>query len=165
MLHPNRVSKAVFLDCAPISYVSEKQWEPPKILQAMRQVDLQAITQRNDANMMLKQSIPDSQMRMFLLTNLIHDAQAWKWRVNLDALQAHVYHIGGFETTSAHKAFEKPVLFLGGQKSFYLSEKYAKTIPDYFLNAEIEFVNNAGHWVHVEQPQAFVQTVRQFLKE
>ena len=37
-------------------------------------------------------------------------------------------------------------------------------IADLFPNGKVVTIKNAGHWVHAEQPEAFLQTVNAFLK-
>ena len=38
-------------------------------------------------------------------------------------------------------------------------------IQKQFPNAQLTTIKNSGHWVHAEQPLAFLEAVKQFLLE
>ncbi|ESS31491.1 hydrolase, alpha/beta fold family protein [Toxoplasma gondii VEG] len=67
------------------------------------------------------------------------------------------------EQRAAH-AFEGPALFLRGSNSQYVDVKRDwDTILRYFPNAEHRTVQNAGHWLHAEQPVQTAELINQFL--
>jgi pimeloyl-ACP methyl ester carboxylesterase len=57
-----------------------------------------------------------------------------------------------------------PTLFVKGENSDYITEKDIEEIKTYFENAEIKTISGAGHWVHAEQSEIFVRTVKEFLR-
>lgn len=63
-------------------------------------------------------------MRQFLLTNLVEQNGHYSWRVNLEAIVAHLDDIMSFPSFDA--AFEGPTLFLGGASSAYIRYKALK---------------------------------------
>jgi len=146
-----------------------KQWEPRKTIAALRSVDLDQVKDRSHVNQLLRDAIPNTQIRMFLLTNLQFNDKSnkWYWRVNLEALEAHIEDLGGFniDPTTLAKKFDKPVLFVSGQDSFYLQDpKYTNEIPRFFTQYKIEAIPKAGHWVHVDNPQAVLKCIREFIE-
>jgi esterase len=54
-------------------------------------------------------------------------------------------------------------LFVAGARSNYLQPEHEPGIRRLFPEARIIRIEGAGHWVHAEQPQAFLQTVIPFL--
>ena len=56
-----------------------------------------------------------------------------------------------------------PVLFLKGEKSEYIQEEDEELIYKIFPYADIELVPDAGHWMHAEQPEIFLQKVSDFI--
>lgn len=56
-----------------------------------------------------------------------------------------------------------PVLFIRGEESDYISDDCIPDIKQIFPMAEIVTIPQAGHWLHVEQPDLLVKTVRYFL--
>ena len=59
--------------------------------------------------------------------------------------------------------YEGPTLFLGGSNSNYIRQEDLPDILEHFPNYQIEFVQDAGHWLHAEKPEAVIQEVRRFL--
>lgn len=57
-------------------------------------------------------------VRQFLLTNLVEQNGHYAWRVNLEAISAHLDHIMSFP--SFNNTYEGPTLFLGGASSDYI---------------------------------------------
>ena len=54
-------------------------------------------------------------------------------------------------------------MFIVGGKSNYVLKDDTAAIKDRFPNANIHTVENAGHWVHAEQPEIVQQFVSDFL--
>lgn len=52
-----------------------------------------------------------------------------------------------------------------GERSGFLTPDAHEAISALFPLAEVRTVSNAGHWVHADQPAAFLKTVGNFLKE
>jgi pimeloyl-ACP methyl ester carboxylesterase len=56
------------------------------------------------------------------------------------------------------------VLFIKGENSNYIIDDDKRLIRNYYPNAVIKTIANAGHWVQAEQPKEFFNTVIGFLK-
>ena len=61
--------------------------------------------------------------------------------------------------------FEGETLFLKGENSGYISADEEPLIKAHFPNSEIATIANAGHWLHAENPIAFLEKVFSFLKK
>ena len=62
-----------------------------------------------------------------------------------------------------NETFNKPTLFIRGGRSNYIEDDDVPLIRQIFPQAEIATLPEAGHWVHVEAPEEFLQTVLNFL--
>ena len=61
--------------------------------------------------------------------------------------------------------FNKPVLFLKGEKSNYINIKTDKDlIRSYFPNSKILEIEGAGHWIHFDCPDLFFHKVVEWIK-
>ena len=77
------------------------------------------------------------------------------------------------------RSFDKPTLFVKGEKSKYINRKNTDLIKSYFPQSQLEIVLGTGHWgalsqlrlapemlsidvVHAEKPQEFQQLVSDF---
>ena len=56
-----------------------------------------------------------------------------------------------------------PVLWLAGADSRYIKPEYAAAMRALFPRVQLVRIKGAGHWVHSDQPQVFIATIRQFL--
>jgi pimeloyl-ACP methyl ester carboxylesterase len=58
--------------------------------------------------------------------------------------------------------YDKPCLFIRGERSDYVQDDDVEQIKIHFTKAQFASLPT-DHWVHVEQPQAFIRVVEQFL--
>jgi len=155
---PDMVERLVVVDIAPVSY-------PPHHLgmaQAMRALDLTGIKRRSEADAALAAAVPDAADRGFLLQNLVFDPEP-RWRLNLEAIERQMPTLAGFPTAPAEAVYQGPTLFVAGGRSDYLLPGHEPAIHRLFPQAHIARIPDAGHWVHAEQPQAFLEIVEPFL--
>ncbi|MDQ7080055.1 MAG: alpha/beta hydrolase, partial [Paracoccaceae bacterium] len=59
--------------------------------------------------------------------------------------------------------FDGPALFVTGQNSDYVRPEHRPRILELFPNAQFVEIPDAGHWLHAEQPRAFISAVQAFL--
>jgi esterase len=128
-------------------------------------LDLTQIKSRGEADKALSTSIPADGLRAFVLTNLKLDKpnKRFAWRCNLDVLRSSVADIMDFPLPSSTVPYSGPTLFLGGANSSYISADHMESIHRLFPNASVEHVDNAGHFVHVDQPGLVGQCIASFI--
>lgn len=156
--HPKKVERLVVADIAPVMYTVGHN----DVFAGLKAVDLTQIKSRRDADEVLAQYIDQEMIRLFILKNLYRNEQGeFDWRLNIDALIASYPDLcQGIET---EKSFIKSVLFLKGENSPYIQESHRAAIMKLFPQAQIEVIEQASHYLHVEKPQQFNQAVKQFL--
>lgn len=163
--HPERVEKLIVADMAPKAYPPHHQG----ILKALNSVDFSKVEKRSDVEEVLKQHIPDMGTRQFLLKNVYHadnahlpDGQGhYAFRFNLKTLTNSYEEMVGSDLTNGN--FNKPTLFLRGEKSNYIMDEDTELISKHFSNYSIKTIPNSGHWVHAENPKSFFELVVEFL--
>jgi pimeloyl-ACP methyl ester carboxylesterase len=110
----------------------------------------------------LASKIPSLVMRRFLLKNLGRGAAGgFHWKINLRGILDNYPQLN--EAITANMVFEKPALFVHGEKSNYFTPADEVLIRKLFPKAEIQTIPEAGHWVHGEKPEEFVECVLKFL--
>jgi pimeloyl-ACP methyl ester carboxylesterase len=159
LTHTTLVERLVVLDIAPVAYRNEYQ----ALIESMAALPLAELTSRRHADELLAWSIPDAQLRQFLLQNLVQEGGCYRWRINLNVFKNSLAELGRFPAFAAGSAHAGPALFLGGSASDYLHPRHNQAIGRYFTNAEIRYVENAGHWLHIDQPQAVLDRITAFL--
>ena len=153
--HPDRVHRLIVADIAPVTYGHSQL----PMIDAMRQVDLDAVETRRDADDQLAAHVAEPSVRAFLLQSL--DVKGKRWRLNLDTLAAEMPKIMDFPEPTGR--FDGPTLFLSGANSDYVRREHRERIKALFPGARFAKIPGAGHWLHADQPRAFEAAVRAFL--
>lgn len=160
--YPDLFDKLIIVDIAPRSYPVHHQ----QILKALSAVKIDEITNRKEAETQMEPFITDFGVRQFLLKNLkrTDDNKGFAWKLNLSVIKNNIERIGeGLEHDKKAKV-EKPALFVRGAKSQYIKDEDEKLIKSIFPLAKLATIENAGHWVHAEQPQQLFEVVSEFLQ-
>ena len=159
LTQPAAVDRLIVVDIAPApSTASTRQ-----VLQSMLDVPLQTLETRSQVKDAMAAAVPSRGVRDFLALNLTSGPEGLRWGINLEALDHNFASILGFPQLPAGAVFDKPTLFLGGGRSPYIRPEHHAEIRRLFPQAAIEIIPEAGHWVHAEAPQAFVEIVSRFL--
>ena len=174
---PERVSRLVVCDIAPVAYCSEAGPSDRSdstfidVFAAMQSVDLARVTSRNEADAALSAAVPADGLRAFVLTNLKLDkgpsgkGRSFAWRCNLDVLRDSVADIMGFPATVDTQPYPGMALFIGGAESSYIAAAHMETIQRLFPQSAVHHIAGAGHFVHVDKPGPVGEMVAGFLQE
>lgn len=154
--YPDRTDKLIVADIAPVSYTHCFN----NLIHTLKALPLHEISNRKQAEQLLATGIPDLSYRQFLLQNLVLKNGAYLWRIDLDIFYRMAPNIIAFPAVEQIMPFTGKTLFLAGEDSSYVK---TEDISDLFPDASLKVIPNAGHWLHVQQPGAFVEQVEQFL--
>lgn len=157
--YPEKVMKLIVADIAPRHYPVHHQ----TILEGLSSVNLHEIKSRKEADEQLAKFVPEAGIRQFLLKSLGRNGKGdFIWKINLSVIIDKIENVG--EALDYENSFDQPTLFMGGANSNYIQDKDKEDIDRYFPNYHLIYIKNAGHWLHAEQPQAVIDTVKAFLK-
>lgn len=153
---PNRLEKLIVVDMGVKAYMPHHD----HILAAIHAIDLTELSARSQAETILSKYIDSNGVRQFLLKNLY-----WKekgqlaWRVNFSVLEQSMPEI-----LSALPKVESlsPVLFIRGELSNYILDEDIADLEWHYPDMQLATVPNAGHWVHAEAPDVFLDEVLAF---
>lgn len=164
LTQPSLVERLVVVDISPSQSSTRTNFK--HYIQAMQDVkiasDIPRSTARRMAEDQLRNWVKEHSVRQFLLTNLIEQNGHYAWRVNLDAISAHLETLMGFP--SMDSAYEGPTLFLGGASSAYISSEDYPEIQRLFPLADIQYIPDASHWIHADKPLDFISSIISFLQ-
>lgn len=130
------------------------------ILAGIHAVTLENVTARREAEQQMDAFIESEGVKQFLLKNLY-----WKekgqlaWRMNVEVLEREMPEI--LKPFSAPEIFT-PTLFLRGALSNYVLDEDLDSIEAQFPDLEVVTIENAGHWVHAEAPNEFLEALLGF---
>ena len=161
--HPELVERLVVVDVSPVAYDHASEFDG--YISAMRAIDLDALESRAEADDALREAVPNPTVRGFLLQSLRRDGDRWRWLLNLELLGRDLDEITDWPaaTLADTTAYAGPVLWVGGADSAYVHPDYVAAMDRWFPRNRRVTVKGAGHWVHSEQPEVFVEVLRRFL--
>jgi len=155
---PGTYEKLIIADIGPKAYPIHHR----KILQGLNAIPIDEIENRNQADAFLAEFEPSLPVRQFLLKNLYRkDEGGFGWRFNLSVLKGDMEKIGAAIVTKT--PVEVPTLFMRGDKSDYIKDEDWNGILEIFPHAQLDTIENSGHWIQAEQPKAFLQSLMNFL--
>lgn len=173
---PELLRALVVVDIAPVEYPlqggrtdDEDEEASPfaAFIAAMKAMDLGSLETREDADTALRSAVPSRMVRGFLLQSLVREGVGggggWRWRLNLDLLERDLGELRGFPDAPDGATFDGPVLWIAGSTSHYVLPEDRERMDALFPSTRLVRIKHAGHWVHSEQPEVFLQTLRIFL--
>ena len=174
---PELLRALVVVDIAPVAYppTGGRTDDPDEeaspfaaFIEAMRGLDLDALRTRDEADQALKSAVPSRMVRSFLLQSLVREGLGtdggWRWRLNLDLLGRDLDELRGFPQPPPGASFDGPVLWIAGANSHYVLPGDRPHMDALFPATRLVRIKDAGHWVHSEQPEVFLETLRRFLE-
>ncbi len=157
--HPDRVERLAVVDIAPVTYGGRLAL----LLDALLGLPLDEIDNRRHADELLARRVTDKAVRDHMLQNLQRTDAGWRWRNNLRALRDGLDVISAFPAYPDGTTYSGRTLFIRGGRSSYIEPEHLPRIHQLFPEVEVVDVPGAGHWVHAEQPEAFLNVLQGFL--
>ena len=156
MAYPKFLDKLIVVDMGVKAYPAHHA----HILAAIHAIDLTQMTARSQAEAILRTFIDSDGVRQFLLKNLYwEDKGKLAWRVNFPVLEACMPEI--LSALPSNESFT-PALFIRGLLSNYILDEDFDQIESFYPDIHFESIPDAGHWVHAEAPDAFLDVVLSF---
>ncbi len=154
--HPELIGKLVVVDISPRGYGVHHD----AILDGLKALNVGSLSSRKEADEALAEYVPEAGVRQFLLKNLARNNDGFEWKLNLPALENNLENI---VAEVSGEPVHMPVLFIKGENSRYIRDEDKERIAGLFPDSKIVTIHGAGHWVHAEQPEAFLNTLKAFL--
>ncbi len=158
-MRPEHILSLIVVDIAPKYYPVHHH----EIIEALKSLDFNTISSRNEADEQLKIKIKDFGIRQFLLKSLYKTEEGnYGFRYHLDLIAEQIEEVGQALPDIAYS--DVNTLFLYGKKSNYINpDEDIHLILKHFPNAKLVGIADAGHWIHAEQPTEVYHQVAQFL--
>lgn len=158
MQYPDMIKSLHVIDIAPKKYSGGHEI----IMDTLKEIDLTKIQDRKEAEAFMLDRIPEFGTRQFLLKNLTRNETtgAFEWKMNLPVLQREYDNI--LDTVS-EGVFEGETHFYRGDKSDYINDFDIPMMKEKFPKMTLDTIENAGHWVHAEQPKILYQLLEAYL--
>ena len=158
--YPKMVNKLIIADIGSKFYPQHHQ----SILAGLNAVDFSKKPSRIEVDTIVQQHIPDFGTRQFLLKSLYwQKPDQLAFRFNLEVFNLKINEIG--QALPENNIFEKDTLFIRGGASSYILDSDFDGILKHFPKVTFQTIDNAGHWLHAENPKMFLDITLQYLKK
>ena len=167
--YPELVTNLIIADIAPKNYNSvDKPFKTVLqheiILGLMEDLNLVNVSSRKEIDHFLAEKLKDSSLRQFLIKNIHRNREEYfEWKINVPVLKHALLAITS-DVSSEWFADRQPILnypvtFIRGLNSDYISDDDLPVIKAIYPEARVIGIPDAGHWLHAEQPEKFVEAV------
>ena len=168
MENPERLSSLIIADIAPIDYQgmgdSSQIEQHRNIIDSMLVLPIGKIESRKEAESFLLERVKGSRTVRFLLKNIKRTESEYRWKLNLVVLREFLSEIAGGLNVDLYTPITSfPVLAIRGAKSNYVQKEGKAALKRLFPMLKLVTIENAGHWLHAEQPEMFLNTIKEFL--
>ncbi len=171
--YPEKINKLIVVDIAPKDYfqLAEKSqyYLHKNILESLIEVELGNYQSRQEIADALSLKIDGEELVQFLLKNVYRDkvTKQFACRINApviyDALDEIISGVNYRWFEDRLPIFNYPVLFIRGEKSNYIMDEDLHKIQKIYPEVQIDNIPDAGHWLHAEQPQLFMEALTRFV--
>ena len=154
--HPEMIEKLIIVDMGIKAYPISHDG----IIEGLKSIDLSVIDSRSGASKQLAKHISNRSISQFLLKNLY-----WKekgqlaWSINLSVLENKLPEI--VKALPELETMVETLFIAGGQSDYILPEDH-DSIRAIFPLADFFTIERAGHWIHAEAPEDFIERVLGF---
>jgi pimeloyl-ACP methyl ester carboxylesterase len=160
LAQPTLVRRLVVVDAAP--------WPTPdpglaRLAQTMLRLDPAALSSRQRADQALTAVAPDPRTRQFLLAGYRQRPTGGGWRFNLPVLARDLDQIMDWPDPGPLPPYLGPVLWLAGGDSDHIPPQSHARMGQLFPRHRLQVIPAAGHWVHTDQPEAFLKALTDFV--
>lgn len=159
--YPEKIKKLIVADISPREYDIDFHLN---LLSILDNLPLQDFQKREEVDSALASAIKNKQVRLFLLKNLYRDENnMFHWRFNIKVLLRKLVNIK--EADFIRGSCDVKTYFIKGEKSDYINDNDCLLIKKHFSDVEITSIEDAGHWLHAENPEAFYNKVIDCISE
>ncbi len=167
--YPEKVNRLMIIDIAPKNYLAGNSSfkhirQHEMILELLQNPDLSRFRSRKELDDFFNTKIKEEPVRLFLLKNIHRTPTGlFEWKINAqvlkDAFRSMVSEVDHdwFEERIPITAY--PVTFVRGLNSDYVSDDDWKEIRKIYPEAKLVNFQDAGHWLHAEQPAKLIATI------
>lgn len=156
--HPDRISKLIVADIAPRAYTPH---HGPIFDALLNTNPSQAQSREEVQNYLASKLDHEPTLVPFLMKGLHREREGgYSWRFNVQTLANTLNSVTEEVKISINTI---PTLFVRGLKSKYVSDIELERIEQFYMQIETADIEDAGHWLHAEQPEEFYEVTIEFL--
>jgi esterase len=164
--YPELITGLIVADISPKKYSSEFKAaiQHEMILGLLEDINLTSVSTRKDIDNFIADKLKDTTLRQFILKNIHRNKEGYfEWKINVPVLRHSLLQIlsevNGDWFAGRRPILSYPVTFIRGLNSDYITDQDIQVIKEIYPEAKIIDIPGAGHWLHAEQPEKFIEAV------
>ena len=156
--HENYLDKTIIADILPVEYNNSYD----NIFQSLKTINPGTLTRRIEFEEHLKNYFDDELFISFLSKNLTRDENGnFKFKFNLTTLSEKFDEV--LKALKPSRIIDKEINLIYGAKSDYITESKLNDSLQYFSNIKLSVIENAGHWLHYEKQDDFINHCKKII--
>ena len=156
--HENYLDKTIIADILPVEYKNSYD----NIFQSLKSINLRTLTKRIEFEEHLKNYFDDELFISFLSKNLTRDENGnFKFKFNLITLSEKFDEV--LKALKPSRIIDKEINLIYGAKSDYITDSKLNDALQYFSNIKLSVIENAGHWLHYEKQDDFINHCKKII--
>lgn len=156
--HENYLDKIIIADILPVEYKNSYDY----IFQSLKSINPRTLTKRIEFEEHLKNYFDDKLFISFLSKNLTRDENGnFKLKFNLIILSKKFDEV--LKAIKPPRIIDKEINLIYGSKSDYITEIKLNDSLQYFSNLKLSVIENAGHWLHYEKQDDFINHCKKII--
>ena len=156
--HENYLDKTIIADILPVEYKNSYD----NIFQSLKSINPRALTKRIEFEEHLKNYFDDELFISFLSKNLTRDENGnFKFKFNLITLSEKFDEV--LKALKPSRIIYKEINLIYGAKSDYITDSKLNDALQYFSNIKLSVIENAGHWLHYEKQDDFINHCKKII--
>lgn len=162
-LFPQSIHQLVIVDIGPSSQTQSMN----SILSMVESVPVPFVSRQEARHYLTNdfQQRHGAAMAQFMLTNIAElDSGQWGWTFSLLGLKQILRESREKDHWEAFLKLQPPTLLIRGENSTYLTAPDFQALQVRNPNIRGVQIENAGHWVHAEQPVLVLKALKDFFK-
>lgn len=160
--NPAQVARLIVVDTSLRTYTHVSDHR--NLIDAMLSVDFAKARTRQEIEAQIKERIGEGRILKFLLKNIYPvERNKFGWRPDLESIGSNLEAM--YDGVFYSSRYPGPALFVRGGLSNYILPEDHPSIMNHFPMAVIRTIKNGTHWVHADDPAAFLAMVREFLAD
>lgn len=155
---PGLIEQLLVADIGPEAQEGDLQG----LFSALQELPLSELRSRKEADRYLSERIQERRIRLFLLQNLTRKSDGsggFEWKIGLREIADHLEKVWERSVPAAPSPYPGPVHFIYGESSDYLDRKQRRYAETLFSQVQFHGIPDAGHWLHADNPDAFLQVL------
>lgn len=159
LMYPDVIRSLIVVDISPIKYENTFFSD---LLEKILQINLAQFDSRNKIKNYLVNEFKNEIFTNVILKNTkLAKKNVYKWKANIKALYENIGNILDFPQIS--NSYSGKVLWIKGQYSPFILPTHENIMNKLFPNYQLCIIEKAGHFVHVDNEQAFSDCIIKFM--